>query len=153
MPTPKYLHKYMFFLVFYQWKNFEAAEPETLFFKVPRYSTKKKGILRKFESAVIHWKWISYLHSNWLGSLCLNSGSVTFTLTIALKSFLSQCCGSGMFISDSDPNFSPFRIPDNGYRSQEQQNRGGRTCFSCLAFFCHHKFYRIKNFWTGAEKN
>jgi hypothetical protein len=55
-----------------------------------------------------------------------------------------QCCGSGLFIPDSD--FYPSRFL--GSRIPKQQQKRGVKKMCCHTFLCNHKFHKIVNYFS-----
>jgi hypothetical protein len=55
-----------------------------------------------------------------------------------IKTGLSQCCGSGIFIPD--PDFYPSRIPDPKTATKER----GEKCFFVKHFFVATNFTKLK---------
>ncbi len=85
----------------------------------------------------------------------------TFTVCYSEKKILFQCCGSRMFIPDSQSWFYPSRIPGIPDPTTVPKEKGVKIC--CPTIFCSHKYHKIgndfifdqvkKNFFSQSNKN
>jgi hypothetical protein len=74
-------------------------------------------------------------------------GLTLFGVLLTLAGREGQCCGSGMFIPDSD--FYPSRIPDPGSRIPDPKTATKESCEKKLVVipFWSQKFHKIKNYF------
>ncbi len=65
-----------------------------------------------------------------------------FKITLVFQ----QCCGSGMFIPDTDPEFYPSRISDTGSKNSNKREGWKKIC--CHTLLCSHKIHKIENYFS-----
>jgi hypothetical protein len=101
------------------------------------------GLLMFWRHSVLFWRHTEVLVSLDTSGPFLNPGS--------------QCCGSGMFISDPDFYPSRFlifthpgsRISDPGSKNSNKRERWKKISFH--NFLCSHRFHKIANYFSFEE--